>query len=181
MNEYSSIAKGLHWLIAILVLGLVAVGLYMTSQRLSPKLIELYKLHKSTGLMVLALMVLRLLWRIGHQPPVLPATIPAWQRIASGLTHGMLYLCLFVMPISGWLMNSATGTPMRWFGLFPVPSLLARDAELLSLWKNVHFYSAWLLIALIGLHVAAALKHHFIDRDRVLQRMLPNHRTKGTP
>jgi cytochrome b561 len=173
MNNYSGTAKFLHWLIAAMVIGLIAVGFYMTAQKLSPQVISLYKLHKSTGLLVLALMLARLIWRWRHRPPPLPGSIAAWQQAASRISHGLLYLLLFLMPTSGWLMNSTSGTPMRWFGTFLVPALVERNPEQIELWKQVHFYSAWLLVTLIGLHIAAALKHHFVDKDHVMQRMLP--------
>jgi len=172
-QSYRAVAKWLHWLIALLVLGMLGVGLYMTDMRLSPQKIQLYMTHKSVGLTVLALMLLRLVYRLKNPPPPLPASVAGWQKTASHASHAFLYLLLFAMPISGWLMNGASGFPMKYFGLVRVPDLLARNQESLALFKTVHFYIAWTLIAVITVHVLAALKHHFIDRDSVLRRMLP--------
>ena len=173
-EHYRSGAKWLHWLIALMVFGLLGVGLYMTDMRISPQKIQLYMTHKSLGLTVLMLMLLRLAYRIKNPAPALPAGIPGWQKAASQITHLLLYLLLFAMPISGWLMNGASGFPMKYFGLVRVPDLLARNQEYLALFKAVHFYIAWTLMAVIALHVLAALKHHFIDRDTILRRMLPS-------
>lgn len=171
--RYDGFAKLLHWLVALAVVGLLCVGWYMSDLKASPDKIRLYVTHKSVGLTVLALMVIRVLWRLGHQPPPLPDRLPSWQRAASKTSHLLLYLLLFVMPLSGWLMNSASGFPAKWFGLLKVPNLIARDKSALELWQNVHFYSAWFLMALIFVHIGAALKHHFIDRDNIMVRMLP--------
>ena len=172
--HYKSGAKWLHWLIALMVFGLLGVGLYMTDMRISPQKIQLYMTHKSVGLTVLMLMLLRVAYRLMNPPPALPDGIPVWQKAASHVSHALLYLLLFAMPISGWLMNGASGFPMKYFGLVRVPDLLVRNQENLALLKAAHFYIAWTLMAVIALHVLAALKHHFIDRDTVLRRMLPS-------
>ena len=173
-QHYRSGAKWLHWLIALMVFGLLGVGLYMTDMRISPQKIQLYMTHKSVGLTVFALMLLRLAYRLKNPAPALPAGIPGWQKAASNGAHVLLYLLLFAMPISGWLMNGASGFPMKYFGLVRVPDLLVRNQEYLAFFKAVHFYIAWTLMAVIAVHVLAALKHHFIDRDTVLRRMLPS-------
>ena len=172
-QHYRAGAKWLHWLIALMVFGLLGGGLYMTDMRISPQKIQLYMTHKSVGLTVLALMLLRVAYRLKNPPPALPTGIPAWQKTASNISHALLYLLLFAMPISGWLMNGASGFPMKYFGLVRVPDLLARNQENLALLKLVHFYIGWTLMAVIVVHVLAALKHHFVDRDSVLRRMLP--------
>ena len=174
MPHYKSGAKWLHWLIAFMVIGLLGVGLYMTDMRVSPQKIKLYMTHKSVGLTVLMLMLLRVAYRLKNPPPELPEGIPGWQKAASHISHGLLYLLLLAMPISGWLMNGASGFPMKYFGLVRVPDLLVRNQESLALFKAAHFYIAWTLVAVIAVHVLAALKHHFIDRDNVLRRMLPS-------
>lgn len=178
--HYKSGAKWLHWLIALMVFGLLGVGLYMTDLRISPQKIQLYMTHKSVGLTVLMLMLLRLAYRLKNPAPALPVGIPGWQKTASHISHAALYLLLFAMPISGWLMNSASGFPMKYFGLVRVPGLIARSQENLALFKAVHFYIAWTLMALIAVHILAALKHHFIDRDTVLRRMLPSFRYQSS-
>lgn len=172
-EHYLAGAKWLHWLIALLVFGLLGVGLYMTNMRISPQKIQLYMTHKSIGLTVLALMLVRLVYRLKNPAPALPDSIPGWQKVTSHISHALLYLLLLAMPVSGWLMNSASGFPMKYFGLVRVPDLLARNQESLALFKAVHFYISWTLIVVIAVHVLAALKHHFIDRDSVLRRMLP--------
>ncbi len=172
-QHYRAGAKWLHWLIALLVFGMLGAGLFMTDMRISPQKIQLYMTHKSVGLTVLALMLLRVVYRLKNPPPALPLDLPAWQKTASRITHILLYVLLFAMPISGWLMNGASGFPMKYFGLVRVPDLLARNQENLTLLKSVHFYIAWTLMAVIAVHVLAALKHHFIDRDSVLRRILP--------
>ncbi|NJR44069.1 cytochrome b [bacterium] len=136
----------------------------------------LYERTKSVGLTVLALMLLRVAWRWRHTPPALPP-MPKWQLIASRISHFALYLLLLLMPLSGWLMNSATGTPMKYFGWFKVPQLIARSPEQLALWKSMHEACAWALCALIALHLFAVVKHQFIDRHALLQRMLPARKT----
>ena len=176
-SHYKSGAKWLHWLIALMVFTLLGVGLYMTDMRISPQKLQLYMTHKSVGLTVLMLMLLRLAYRLRNPPPALPQGIPRWQKTASHISHALLYLLLFAMPISGWLMNGASGFPMKYFGLVRVPDLLARNQENLALFKAAHGYIAWTLMGLIAVHVLAALKHHFIDRDTVLRRMLPSFRS----
>jgi cytochrome b561 len=173
VEHYRASAKWLHWTIALGVFGLLAVGLYMTDLKASPQKIQLYMTHKSVGLSVLALMLARLLFRLRNPPPALPDSLPRWQRLASAGTHVSFYVLLLAMPISGWLMNGASGFPMKFFGLFRVPDLIVRDAKHLAFFKEVHEVIAWTLMALIAVHVLAALKHHFIDRDAVLRRMLP--------
>jgi cytochrome b561 len=171
--HYTRTAICLHWLIALCVLGLLSVGLYMTGLKISPVKLQIYMLHKSLGLTVLALMLIRLLWRLTHAPPPLPVSLPAWQRVASASTHALIYLLLFAMPISGWLMNSASGFPTKLFSLMPLPQLIARDPEAFVRWQTVHAYLAYSLLALVVLHVAAAFKHALIDRDGIARRMWP--------
>jgi cytochrome b561 len=172
-EHYTRTAITLHWLIALLVLCLVCVGFYMTGLRISPIKLQIYMLHKSVGLTVLALMLIRLAWRWSHPAPALPASMPAWQRHASASTHALLYLTLFAMPLSGWLMNSASGFPTKLYSVVALPNLIAKDPEVFTRWQTVHAYLAYLLVALVSLHIGAALKHAVFDRDRILARMWP--------
>lgn len=171
--RYGAIAIGLHWLMALLVIGLLGVGTWMTELATSPLKIQVYTWHKWIGLSVLALAVLRLAWRASHRAPPLPTTMPRWQRLGAHSSHVAMYLLLFAMPLSGWLQNSAAGFPLTWFGLFKVPALIVRDKAAFAYWQDVHELLAYSLMIIIALHFAAALKHHFIDRDQVLVRMLP--------
>jgi cytochrome b561 len=175
---YTRTAIVLHWLVAISVLSLLTVGLYMTGLKISPVKLQIYMLHKSFGLLVLALMLVRVLWRMTHRPPPLPNSMPSWQKMASGVSHALMYLLLLAMPISGWLMNSASGFPTKLFSVLPLPQLIARDSDAFTRWQSVHSYLAYALIALVLLHIAAALKHFLLGRDQVMARMWPSLRVK---
>ena len=172
-SEWGSVHKLLHWLVALAVVGLVIVGWIMDELPNSPDKIRIYALHKSFGLTVLVLVVLRLAWRWSNPRPALPPTMPPWERRLAAVVHTGLYLVLLAMPLSGWLFNSAANFPLRWFGLFRVPALGGPDPDLKLLAADVHLALSWLLVGLFTLHVAGALKHHFVDRDDVLRRMLP--------
>lgn len=170
---WGSLSIGLHWLTLILILGLVLVGLIMTELPNGPQKIQIYALHKSTGLTVLGLTAIRLLWRLFSKTPEVLANTPAWQVLVAKSTHAALYLLLFAMPISGWLYNSAAGFPLKYFGLFKLPKLAGYDPELKQLALDIHETLFYMLALLILLHAAAALKHHYQDKDNTLTRMLP--------
>ena len=172
-QRWGWVAQFLHWSIALMIIGLAFVGLTMDDLPNSPDKLKIYALHKSTGLTVLVLVVLRLIWRFVDPRPPYPPTIPAWQRKASDLTHGLLYVAMIAQPLSGWLYNSASNFPLRWFGLFSVPALSGPDKELKSFAHEVHETGFYLLAALVLLHIAAALKHHFVDHDATMARMIP--------
>ena len=173
-TTWGSVTKALHWLIALGVIGLAVVGWVMKGMPLSPDKVQVYALHKSVGLTVFALVLLRLAWRIFVDTrPDLPAGMPLWERRAAWLSHVLLYVVLLAMPLSGWLFNSASNFKLRWFDLFSVPSLAAPDPVLKEWAALAHLTIFWLIAVLVTVHVAAALKHHFIDRDFVLARMLP--------
>lgn len=171
-HRYSSVAIALHWLLALLIVGALGVGLYMTDLPFSPTRLKLYNWHKWAGITILVLSALRLLWRLTHRPPAdLP--MPAWQARAAHLTHGLLYLLFFAVPLLGWAFSSASGYPVVWFGVLPLPDLVGKDEALAETVKRLHELSAYGLAALVLAHVGAALKHQFIDRDRLLSRMWP--------
>jgi cytochrome b561 len=178
--RYSGIAIALHWLLAGALAGLFAVGLYMADLPFSPQRLKLYNWHKWAGICVLALSLLRLLWRLGHRPPALPAAMaaamPRWQHRAHHGTHHALYALFFGVPLLGWAYSSAAGFPIVLFGVLPLPDFVAADKALVGLIKPWHRYSAYVLAALVVLHVAAALKHQWIDRDGLLARMWPGRR-----
>jgi len=180
VTGYGSVNIVFHWLMAILIGGLIVLGKYMHGLPLAdPDKFWLYQLHKSLGLTVLALVVLRLLWRFANPTPVLPPAMPVWQKAGAHLGHLALYGLMFAIPLSGWLMVSASplGLPTLFFDLFqvphlPVPGFLGGGADAEHLLKEVHELAANLLILVVIAHVAAALKHHFYDRDDVLARMV---------
>jgi cytochrome b561 len=172
-SGYTRTAIALHWLLALLVVATFPLGVAMADMPLSPQKLKFFSDHKWIGVTVFALAVLRLLWRLGHAVPPLPATIPQWQHRASQGAHGLLYLLLFAIPLSGWTYSSAAGVQTVYLGLLPLPDLLAPDKGLAASLKGVHFALNAVLFVVFFVHVCAALKHHFVDRDTVLARMLP--------
>lgn len=179
-TRYTGVAIALHWLLALVILGLFGLGVYMTDLPFSPTRLKLYNWHKWAGISVLLLSALRLLWRVTHRPPALPAAIaqamPRWQLRAYHATHHLMYLLFFAVPLLGWAYSSAAGFPIVWFGQVALPDLLPADKALAELIKPLHKLAALALVGLAGLHVAAALKHQWVDRDGLLQRMLPGRR-----
>lgn len=178
--RYNGIAIALHWLIAIAIVASFAVGLYMHDLPLSPQKLKIYSWHKWAGVTIFLCVVLRLVWRLSHRPPELPAAMPTWQRKAAEATHVLLYLLMFAVPLSGWLMSSAKGFQTVWFGVLPLPDLLDKNKELGDLLQEVHELLNFTMAGLVLAHLGAALKHHFIDRDDVLTRMLPFRRNAAT-
>lgn len=172
-ERWGPVSQFLHWLIVLLVLSMGTLGLVMTEMRNSPDKIQLYLLHKSIGLTLLALVALRLLWRLFAGAPRPVPGIPRWQERVASLTHGALYVLLFAMPLSGWLFNSFAGFPLRWFDLFNLPAIAARNHDLRELAGDVHEWLFWTLIAVAVVHAAAAVYHHVFQQDATLARMLP--------
>lgn len=172
-DRWGWVSLGIHWLTLVMILGLATVGFLMQELANSPTKVQVYSLHKSIGLTVLALTVLRLLWRrYAGVPQPVPGT-PAWQALLAKLAHGALYFILLAMPISGWLYNSASGFPLKWFGLFALPKLGGYDAGLKQAALAAHETLFLALAAIVTVHALAALKHHYLDRDDTLRRMLP--------
>ncbi len=175
--RYTPVAMLLHWLLAVAILAAFSVGLYVEDLPFSPAKLQLVNWHKWAGVTILALSLLRLVWRLTHRPPALPARIeqamPAWQRTAHHGTHHLMYLLFFAVPLLGWAYSSAKGYPIVWFGVLPLPDWVSPDPALAESLKPLHALAAWGLIGLVALHVAAALKHQFIDRDGLLDRMRP--------
>jgi cytochrome b561 len=174
-TSYHPVSIVLHWALGIALVGIFCFGVYMTDLPFSPARLKLYNWHKWAGISILALSILRLLWRLTHTTPPLPEGIakamPAWQRMAHHATHAGLYALFFVVPLIGWAYSSAAGFPVVLFGQFPLPDLLAPDKALAALIKPWHQISAFALAGLVLLHIAAALKHQWVDRDGLLQRM----------
>ena len=171
--RYTHPAIAFHWLLAVLIVGSFAFGLYMVDLPFSPTRIKQYNWHKWAGITILTLSALRLLWRLGHRPPTLTNKMPAWQAKASQATHGLLYLLFFAAPLAGWAYSSAAGFPVVYFGVLQLPDIVARNADLAAVLKLTHRVLTYSLAVLVMLHVAAALKHQWIDRDRLLARMNP--------
>lgn len=178
--RYTGTAIALHWVLALALVGIFVMGNYMADLPFSPQRLKLYNWHKWAGVTILALSVLRLLWRATHRPPALPAAIegamPAWQVRAYHATHTLMYGLFFAVPLMGWAYSSAAGFPIVVFGMLPLPDFVPASKELADALKPLHGLLAWALAGLVGMHVAAALKHHFIDKDGLLQRMLPTRR-----
>ncbi|MBU2641455.1 MAG: cytochrome b [Gammaproteobacteria bacterium] len=169
--RYTTPAIVLHWLVALLIFVGFPLGVYMHELPLSPTKLQLYSYHKWIGITVLLLAGLRVVWRLTHRPPPLPDSVVRWQRQASAVVHGLLYVLMLAIPLSGWLMSSAKGFPVVWFGVLPLPDLVDKNRELGDLLVGVHQALNFTLLGLVILHVAAALKHHFIERQPFLQRM----------
>ncbi len=173
-KNYNSIARLLHWVIAALIVSqIVLAKLAERAEDASEvvKQIALLANHKSVGITILGLAVIRLLWRFISKPPSLPANIPGWQRLASGFSHWSLYGLLFALPITGWLMSSAAAYSVSWFSLVTLPDMVQPSEDLKELMHEVHEVLAKLLFAIAVFHILAALKHHFIDKDRIMKRM----------
>ena len=175
--RYGAVALLLHWLIAFALIGIFAVGLYMADLPVSPTRLKLYSWHKCAGVTFLFLSVLRLLWRITHRPPALPLQVvramSGWQWLAYQGTHVGMYLLFFIVPLVGWAYSSAAGYPVVLFGVLPLPDFVPADKALAELIKPWHELTAFALIGLAVLHLVAVVKHQWVDKDGLLQRMLP--------
>ena len=169
--RYTAPAVVLHWLIAALIFVAFPLGVYMSDLPLSPTRLQLYSYHKWIGISVLLLVGLRIVCRLTHRPPALPDDLPRWQRAASHAVHGLLYLLILAVPMTGWLMSSAKGFQTVWFGVLPLPDLVEKNRELGQALGSAHQFLNYLLLTLVILHVVAALKHHFHERRPFLQRM----------
>lgn len=172
-THYTRSAIALHWIVAALILFNLAYGLYTVSLPLSPQKLRLFSYHKWIGVTIFALAAARLLWRLGHRPPPLPPGMKPWEARAATATHALLYVLFFAAPLSGWLFSSAAGFQTVYLGELPIPDLLEKNKELAETLKIMHHWINYAMAAVIVLHIAAALKHHFIDRDDVLTRILP--------
>ena len=168
--HYALPAVLLHWLLALSIVLMAALGWYMVSIEDTPGSSWFFDLHKSIGLTLLGLVLLRWLWRIGHRPGPLPASVPVLKARIASLTHVLLYLCLFLMPLSGALGAAFSKHGLAFFG-HPLPRLVAPDHAMSERLFGLHGVVLWVLIALLALHVLAALKHLLIDKDGVFQRM----------
>ncbi len=171
--RYSGVAQWLHWIIAVLIVTQFALGWSGTNLPLGLHKLAILARHKSFGMTVLMLAIVRLLWRFANPPPPLPAELSPRERRLAQVVHAALYALLFAMPISGWLMSSAKSYSVSWFGLFTWPNLIPANETTFQALKATHDFLSLLLLALALLHVLAALWHYFILKDHVLSRMLP--------
>ena len=172
-ERWGPVSQFLHWLIVALILGQGVVGLLMTEMRNSPDKVQVYSLHKSFGLTILALALLRLAWRWYAGAPRPVAGMPRWQEFAARASHIGLYALLFALPLTGWLLNSTSGFPLSWFGLVKLPALAGKDHDMHEFYEETHELLWWVLVALALVHAAAAFYHHLFQHDATLMRMLP--------
>jgi len=172
-QTYSRTAIFLHWLVALGLIATFSLGLYMEGLPLSPNKLKLYSWHKWAGISLLMLVVVRLAWRLSHPAPSLPSSLSRKELLMAHAGHWLLYVLMLMLPISGWLMSSAQGFPVVWFGVLPLPDLVAKDAALGSTLQTVHVVLAYTLAVVVVGHIAAALHHQFVKRNGVLARMLP--------
>lgn len=178
-DRYHRLSIFLHWLLALALIGIFALGLYMADLPLSPQRIKLFNWHKWAGVIILTLSLVRLLARLTLTAPPLPATIeqsmPRWQLWAHQATHLGLYALFFAVPLLGWAYSSAAGFPIVLWGVLPLPDWVGADKGLAELLKPWHQVSSYAMAALVLVHIAGAVKHQWIDRDRLMDRMLPSH------
>ena len=171
--RYTWQAMALHWAIALLIIGMLWLGFSLEDiRRNTPARAFYVNLHKSFGILVLALVLVRFAWRATHRPPPLPAQMPRWESTAAVWSHRLLYLCMVLQPLSGYLGSSFNRFGIKFFGI-PLPNWGWEDKALRTVFNEIHGVVAVVLVTLIAVHVLAALKHLFIDRDQVFQRMLP--------
>jgi len=168
--QYGAVAVIVHWVMAVLLIGLLALGLYMVTLPVSLEKLKLYGWHKEYGMLALFLAVFRVFWRLGSITPHL--ALPTLEKVAARLVHWAFYGFMFALPLTGWLMSSSAGLPVSFFGLVVLPDLVAPNEHYMNLYKDLHKWLGYALIATIALHTAAALKHHFINKDNILRRML---------
>lgn len=171
--RYTKTAILLHWLTFLLIAAALGLAWSLDDMPLSPAKLKLISWHKWAGITVLMLTALRLVWRFTHTPPALSNTLPKWQQLAAHGVHVLLYILLLAIPLSGWAMSCAKGYPVVYLGILPLPCLLAKNLELGEQLMTLHEFLNYALLALLGAHIAAAIKHHVIEKDDTLARMAP--------
>lgn len=171
-SRYTRVAIWLHWLIGLAVIA--NIGLAMLTEDM-PR--ETHRaamdVHKALGIAVLGLTILRILWRLGHKPPPLPTTTPAWQRLFAGVVHFLFYALLILLPLSGWVWMSAAGRPIDFFGVATIPTIVAANEGLADVMHDRHEVLGLAMLGLAAVHILAALKHQFVDRNGLMGRMNP--------
>jgi cytochrome b561 len=173
-QRYSGVAISLHWLIALLMICGFYLGWIMTDiPGFTPTKLKYFSWHKWIGVTVFALAVIRLLWRLTHRAPPLPDSTSAFQKAAAHAVHVLLYLLMLVIPISGYFYSSSAGIQVVYLGIIPLPTLISPNPALRVVLRTTHIWLNYTLLAFFAMHVLAALKHHFIERDGILGRMIP--------
>jgi cytochrome b561 len=170
--RYGSVAQFLHWGILTLLVIQVTLGTIAHELPVGFERLVMMSRHKSLGITILAIAVLRLIWRFSDRPPP-PLPMPRWQRVAANLNHWALYVLLFALPLTGWLTSSAANRPVSWWGLLQLPDFIAPDSGLKEAFEETHEFLVDVLYVLVAAHVVAVLKHQCIDRDGIIRRMLP--------
>jgi cytochrome b561 len=173
IESWTGIAKLFHWLMALLIFAQIALGLVAVSWHISPMKLNLFVWHKSLGMLILALLVLRLSWRLMQRAPELPWEMPLWERAAAQFSHFMLYALMVALPLTGWVISSASNVPFKIFWTLPLPAITAPDKALADLFATIHGWLVTLLALVLTAHIGAALRHHYVKKDTVLSRMLP--------
>lgn len=170
-EHFGIIAITFHWVMALLLIGMVAIGLYMTSLPNNMLKLKLYGWHKEFGFLVLMLAALRIIWRLKNILPTYDS-LTTFEYYAARMVHWLFYVFMFALPITGWIITSAAGLPVSFFGIFLIPTLMGPNPETMTIFANIHEWLAYGLIIIFSLHVLAALKHHFINKDDILKRMI---------
>ena len=171
-DAWGAVARGFHWVIAALILAQFVIGSVAEEMKLTPAKLDLFVWHKSIGVTILALAVLRLLWRLANPPPAMPAGTPRWEQRLAALGHWALYALIFVVPVSGWLVSDASRVPFKAYFVLPMPDLIETSRSLQEAAEEVHEVLTMTLLVVVIVHITAALRHHFLLHDDVLRRML---------
>ena len=173
-ERYNNVAIALHWLLALGILCQIGLGWYLREvPRATPARTVWVNLHKSTGITLAALILIRVGWRLAHRPPALPRTMAAWERIAARVNHALLYACMIGMPLTGYVASNFSKFGIRYFGAINLPPWGVDDKNIYAVFNTTHKTLSYLFVTLIALHIAAALKHLLVDRDGTIRRMWP--------
>jgi len=174
VRRYDKVAITLHWLVAVGVFVMIGLGWYMTDiPKGTPARAFFYNLHKSIGVTLAIIVLIRILWRWSHRPPALPMGTARWVVNASRLSHSLLYTLLVLMPVAGFTASNFSKYGVTYFGLFKIGPLFAENKSLYELFQGIHHAASEVLVVVICIHIAGALKHLLLDRDGVFFRMLP--------
>jgi cytochrome b561 len=172
-TNYGLVPSLLHWIVAIIIIGLLVFGLYMVRLPISLEKLKFYGYHKEFGILVLMLVILRVIWRMTDITPLLPHYMPKSQKVAARSVHYLFYVFMFAMPITGWIITSAAGLPVSFFGWFVLPNLVHANGNTQMLFTTIHKWLGWALIGIIGLHIAGTLHHYVFHKDNLIRRVWP--------